>query len=165
MGGGWGSRDRPRHGRRPATPHHSRRFYGSVEIDMVRPVKAFDAMLNAVVLELQRNPNAKVKITLEIEAETPSGFSEAESALSATMPANSNSRRSRPGSNDLRNAHKGLHDLGSANGITCPLPPEPFIAAAIRAAVRSATARSGSAARWHSLRWFAPACARAPFPP
>jgi hypothetical protein len=30
-----------------------RRFYGSVEIDMVRPVKSFDAILNAVV-ELQR---------------------------------------------------------------------------------------------------------------
>jgi hypothetical protein len=45
---------------------------------MVRPVKSFDVILNAVVLELQRNPSAKVKITLEIEAETPSGFSEAD---------------------------------------------------------------------------------------
>jgi hypothetical protein len=62
----------------PATPRQPCRFYGSVEIDMGRPVKAFDAILNAVVLELQRNPNAKVKITLEIEAETPSGFSEAD---------------------------------------------------------------------------------------
>jgi uncharacterized protein len=53
-------------------------FYGSVEIDMVRPVKSFDAILNAVVMELQRNPSAKVKITLEIEAEAPSGFSEAD---------------------------------------------------------------------------------------
>ena len=60
----------------PATPQQPRRFYGSVEIDMVRPVKAFDAILNAVVMELQRNPSTKVKITLEIEAETPSGFSE-----------------------------------------------------------------------------------------
>ena len=60
----------------PAMPQQPRRFYGSVEIDMVRPVKAFDAILNAVVLELQRNPDAKVKITLEIEAETASGFSE-----------------------------------------------------------------------------------------
>ena len=45
---------------------------------MVRPVKAFDAILNAVVMELQRNHNTKVKITLEIEAETPSGFSESD---------------------------------------------------------------------------------------
>jgi hypothetical protein len=55
----------------PAKPH---RFYGSVEIDMVRPVKSFDAILNAVILELQRTPGAKVKVTLEIEAKAPSGF-------------------------------------------------------------------------------------------
>ena len=34
----------------PATPPQPRRFYGSVEIDMVRPVKSFDAILNAVVM-------------------------------------------------------------------------------------------------------------------
>jgi hypothetical protein len=43
---------------------------------MNRPVKAFDAILNAVVMELQRSPGAKVKLTLEIEAEAPSGFKE-----------------------------------------------------------------------------------------
>ena len=45
---------------------------------MVRPVKSFDAILNAVVMELQRTQGAKVKLTLEIEAEAPSRFSEAE---------------------------------------------------------------------------------------
>jgi hypothetical protein len=30
------------------------RFFGSVEIDMVRPVKSFDTILNAVIMELQR---------------------------------------------------------------------------------------------------------------
>ena len=45
---------------------------------MVRPVKAFDAILNAVVMELQHTPNAKVKITLEIDPGTPSGFSKAD---------------------------------------------------------------------------------------
>ncbi|WP_202913508.1 DUF499 domain-containing protein [Acuticoccus sediminis] len=55
-----------------------RRFYGTVELDMVRPVKAFDAVLNAVVMELQRTPGAKVKITVEIEAETTDGFEEAD---------------------------------------------------------------------------------------
>ncbi len=59
-------------------PQRPTRFYGSVEIDMVRPVKAFDAILNAVVMELQRNPNAKVKLTLEIEAESASGFDDAD---------------------------------------------------------------------------------------
>jgi hypothetical protein len=75
-GGDGGIASGPATSDEPATPQQPRRFYGSVEIDMVRPVKAFDAILNAVVMELQRNPGAKVKITLEIEAETPSGFSE-----------------------------------------------------------------------------------------
>ncbi len=57
-------------------PSKPRRFYGSVEIDMSRPVKAFDTILNSVVMELQRSPGAKVKLTLEIEAEAPSGFSD-----------------------------------------------------------------------------------------
>ena len=35
------------------------------------PVKAFDAILSAVVTELQRNPSTKVKLTLEIEAQSP----------------------------------------------------------------------------------------------
>ena len=57
-------------------PDKPSRFYGAVELDMVRPVKAFDAVLNAVVMELQRTPGAKVKITIEIEAEAESGFDE-----------------------------------------------------------------------------------------
>lgn len=60
----------------PVPPAKPTRFYGSVEIDMVRPVKAFDAVLNAVVLELQRNPSARIKLTLEVEAEAPAGFEE-----------------------------------------------------------------------------------------
>jgi len=59
-----------------AEPRKARRFYGSVELDMVRPVKAFDAVLNAVIMELQRTQGAKVKLTLEIEAVAEEGFSE-----------------------------------------------------------------------------------------
>jgi hypothetical protein len=55
-----------------------RRFYGSVEIDMVRPIKSLEAVLNAVALELQRTPGAKVTLTLEIEAHAPGGFPESE---------------------------------------------------------------------------------------
>ena len=55
-----------------------RRFYGSVEIDMVRPVKSFDAIFNAVVMELQRTQGAKVKQTLEIAAEASGGFADAD---------------------------------------------------------------------------------------
>ena len=62
----------------PAPSSKPKRFFGSVEIDMVRPVKAFDAILNAVVMELQRTKGAKVKLTLEIEAEAAAGFADDE---------------------------------------------------------------------------------------
>jgi hypothetical protein len=45
---------------------------------MVRPMKSFDAIFNAVVMELQRTNGAKVKLTLEIEGEAPEGFDESE---------------------------------------------------------------------------------------
>lgn len=63
---------------KPAGPRKPKRFYGTVELDMVRPVKAFDAVLNAVVMELQRAKGAKVKITVEIEAEAPEGFDDSD---------------------------------------------------------------------------------------
>jgi hypothetical protein len=62
----------------PSPSSRPRRFYGSVEIDMVRPVKAFDSILNAVVMELQRTKGAKITLTLEIEATADDGFAEAD---------------------------------------------------------------------------------------
>jgi hypothetical protein len=62
----------------PTFNQQPRRFFGSVEIDMVRPVKASDAILSAVVAELQRSKGTKVKLTLEIEADAEHGFSEAD---------------------------------------------------------------------------------------
>jgi uncharacterized protein len=62
----------------PIPSQQPRRFFGSVEIDMVRPVKAFDAILSAVVMELQRSKGTKVRLTLEIEADAEDGFSEAD---------------------------------------------------------------------------------------
>ena len=44
----------------------------------MRPVKAFDAVLNAVVLELQRTPGAKVTISVDIKADAESGFDESD---------------------------------------------------------------------------------------
>jgi hypothetical protein len=58
----------------PSRPQQPTRFWGSVEIDMIRPVKFFDTILNAVVMELQRTPGAKVTLTLDIAAEAPAGF-------------------------------------------------------------------------------------------
>ena len=43
---------------------------------MVRPIKSFEAILNAVAFELQRTPGAKVTINLEIEAQAAGGFAE-----------------------------------------------------------------------------------------
>jgi hypothetical protein len=62
----------------PAGPTQPRRFYGSVEIDMVRPVKSFDSIFNAVVMELQRTQGTKVTLTLDIKAEAPAGFADGE---------------------------------------------------------------------------------------
>jgi uncharacterized protein len=62
----------------PTPNTQPRRFFGSVEIDLVRPVRAFEAILSAVVTELQRSNGAKVKLTLEIEADTEEGFSDAD---------------------------------------------------------------------------------------
>ena len=47
-------------------------------LSTTQPSKSFDAILNAVILELQRTPGAKVKVTLEIEANAPSGFDPSE---------------------------------------------------------------------------------------
>jgi uncharacterized protein len=44
---------------------------------MVQPVNAFGAVLNAVVMELQRTPGTKVEVTVEIEAEAEAGLDEA----------------------------------------------------------------------------------------
>jgi hypothetical protein len=52
------------------------RFFGSVEIDMVRPIKAVESIIDAVVMQLQHAPGTKVKLTLDVEAEAPDGFSE-----------------------------------------------------------------------------------------
>ncbi len=59
----------------PPAPQRLRRFYGSVEIDTsARPMKAFEAILDAVVLQLENAPGTRVKLTLEIEAEATDGF-------------------------------------------------------------------------------------------
>ncbi|KMS57562.1 DUF499 domain-containing protein [Sphingobium cupriresistens] len=61
-----------------AAPQSVKRFYGSVEIDMVRPIKALETIIEAVVMQLQHSSGAKVKLTLDVEATTDSGFSDAD---------------------------------------------------------------------------------------
>ena len=78
--GGYGTTPttRPTAPSSPAAKPQPRRFFGSVEIDAARPVKAVEAIVNAVVLELQRTKGAKVNLTLDIEAIAPDGFSDAD---------------------------------------------------------------------------------------
>jgi hypothetical protein len=45
---------------------------------MIRPVKSFDAIFNAVVAELQRTQGVKLTLTLDIKAEAPKGFPESD---------------------------------------------------------------------------------------
>ena len=59
-----------------------RRFYGSVDVDPdARPVKTFESIINAVVVELQRTPGARVSLTLEIACEAPEGFTDADMSV------------------------------------------------------------------------------------
>lgn len=70
------SSDEP--GNNSPTPMRVKRFFGSVEIDMVRPIKALETIIEAVVMQLQHSPGAKVKLTLDVEATSDGGFSEAD---------------------------------------------------------------------------------------
>lgn len=54
------------------------RFYGSVDIDPVRPVRSFEMIFSAVVAELQRSNGVKVKLTLDIEITAPDGFEDSD---------------------------------------------------------------------------------------
>lgn len=58
----------------PASPMPPTRFYGSVEIDPERPIRAFEQIVTAIIQQLQRVPGAKITLTLEVEATAPQGF-------------------------------------------------------------------------------------------
>jgi hypothetical protein len=62
----------------PVPPAKPKRFYGSVELDPLRPIKSLEAIIDAVVMQLQHSGSAKVRLTLDIEAETDGGFDDAD---------------------------------------------------------------------------------------
>jgi hypothetical protein len=76
---------------------------------MVRPVKAFDAILNAVVTEFQRAKGAKVTLTLEIEAMAPDGFAEGGYRVGSAITPGSLSSKASPRGRVSRRA--GLADM------------------------------------------------------
>ena len=55
-----------------------KRFYGTVELDATRPIRSLEAIMDAVVTQLQHSSGTKVTLTLEVEAECQNGFSESD---------------------------------------------------------------------------------------
>lgn len=60
------------------SPAQPTRFFGTVELDVSRPIRSLEAILSAVVAELQRTSGANVKLVLEIQAFAEDGFEEAD---------------------------------------------------------------------------------------
>jgi len=59
-----------------ATPQQppKRQFYGSIELDPFQAKKQFADLVDEVVLQFTARPSVKVKIAIEIQAETETGF-------------------------------------------------------------------------------------------
>jgi hypothetical protein len=51
-------------------------FYGSIELDPIVAKKQFADLVDEVVLQFTSRPGVKVKIAIEIQAESPKGFDE-----------------------------------------------------------------------------------------
>jgi predicted AAA+ superfamily ATPase len=62
----------------PPKPVRPTRFFGSVDLDPLRPLKSLEAIIDAVVLQLQHSGGTRVRLTLDIEAETERGFDDAD---------------------------------------------------------------------------------------
>ncbi len=57
-----------------ATPSIKKRFYGSIELDPIQAKKQFADLVDEVVLQFTSRPGIKVRIAIEIDAETATGF-------------------------------------------------------------------------------------------
>lgn len=51
-----------------------KQFYGSIELDAIQAKKQFADLVDEVILQFTSRPGVKVKIAIEIQAETSSGF-------------------------------------------------------------------------------------------
>lgn len=58
------------------TPAAPRRFFMTVELDPSRPGPLVSQIAQSIIPELSRAPGSKVKITIDIEATSPSGYSD-----------------------------------------------------------------------------------------
>ena len=59
-----------------ATPKQppKRQFYGTIELDPIQAKKQFADLVEEVVLQFTAKPGVKVRIAIEIQAETETGF-------------------------------------------------------------------------------------------
>lgn len=55
-------------------PAPKRRFYGAIELDPIQAKKQFADLVDEVILQFTSRPDVKVKIAIEIQAESPAGF-------------------------------------------------------------------------------------------
>jgi hypothetical protein len=53
-----------------------RRFYGNVSLDPVLAKKQFSDIVDELVIHFTERPGVTVKVTVEIQAESPAGFDE-----------------------------------------------------------------------------------------
>jgi hypothetical protein len=58
-----------------------KRFVGVIDLDPRRPIPTVQKVAESVLAELQRTRGASIKLTLEIEAEAASGFSEGDASV------------------------------------------------------------------------------------
>lgn len=57
-----------------AAPSIKKQFYGSIELDAIQAKKQFADLVDEVVLQFTSRPGIKVRIAIEIEAESATGF-------------------------------------------------------------------------------------------
>lgn len=69
-----------------ATQEIRRRFYGSIELDPIQAKKQFADLVDEIVLQFTTRPGVKVRIDIDIHAESPSGFDD---SLQRTVKENS----------------------------------------------------------------------------
>lgn len=58
----------------PASPSVKKQFYANIELDPIQAKKQFADLVDEVVLQFTSRPGVKVRIAIEIHAETATGF-------------------------------------------------------------------------------------------
>ena len=57
-----------------APPSLKKQFYGNIELDPILAKKQFADLVDEVILQFTSRPGIKVRIAIEIQAETATGF-------------------------------------------------------------------------------------------